>query len=113
MVVWARPQWLKRGSHLGWLVHAHLVKQAEPPPFRGERCCFLGICLACPTRLLNWAQVSKPYVDMTVKIMERFGVEVQQLNGLQHMRVREGGAKVWGLFVQGLVHVRDQALVHP
>jgi 5-enolpyruvylshikimate-3-phosphate synthase len=34
------------------------------------------------------AQVSQPYVDMTVKIMQRFGVEVQLLDGLQHIRVR-------------------------
>lgn len=31
--------------------------------------------------------VSQPYVDMTVKLMERFGVEVQQLDGLTHMRI--------------------------
>ena len=34
-------------------------------------------------------QVSQPYVDMTVKIMERFGVTVERLNGLQHMRVSD------------------------
>jgi 3-phosphoshikimate 1-carboxyvinyltransferase len=31
--------------------------------------------------------VSEPYVDMTVKLMERFGVKVERLNGLRHMRV--------------------------
>jgi 3-phosphoshikimate 1-carboxyvinyltransferase len=34
--------------------------------------------------------VSQPYVDMTVKLMARFGVEVEQLDGLQHMRVPPG-----------------------
>jgi 3-phosphoshikimate 1-carboxyvinyltransferase len=34
--------------------------------------------------------VSKPYVDMTVKLMERFGVVVEQLDGLQHMRIPSG-----------------------
>ena len=34
--------------------------------------------------------VSQPYVDMTVKLMERFGVEVQQLDGLTHMRIPPG-----------------------
>ena len=32
--------------------------------------------------------VSKPYVDMTIKLMARFGVVVNQINGLQHMKVR-------------------------
>ena len=32
--------------------------------------------------------VSQPYVDMTVKLMARFGVKVELLNGLQHMRAR-------------------------
>lgn len=31
--------------------------------------------------------VSEPYVDMTVKLMERFGVIVERLDGLSHMRV--------------------------
>ncbi|KAI8469338.1 MAG: 3-phosphoshikimate 1-carboxyvinyltransferase [Monoraphidium minutum] len=31
--------------------------------------------------------VSQPYVDMTVKLMRRFGVEVQLLDGLTHMRI--------------------------
>ncbi|KAJ9526190.1 hypothetical protein QJQ45_009654 [Haematococcus lacustris] len=31
--------------------------------------------------------VSQPYVDMTVKIMERFGVVVNKLDGLQHMHI--------------------------
>ncbi len=31
--------------------------------------------------------VSQPYVSMTVKLMERFGVKVQLLDGLQHIRV--------------------------
>ena len=31
--------------------------------------------------------VSQPYVDMTVKLMERFGVKVELLNGLNHIRV--------------------------
>lgn len=31
--------------------------------------------------------VSEPYVDMTVKLMERFGVKVEQVNGLRHMRI--------------------------
>ncbi len=43
-------------------------------------------CVACFGAL----QVSQPYVDMTVKIMERFGVTVERLNGLQHMRVGRG-----------------------
>lgn len=34
--------------------------------------------------------VSQPYVDMTVKLMARFGVEVQQLDGLRHMRIPPG-----------------------
>lgn len=32
--------------------------------------------------------VSQPYVAMTVALMRRFGAEVKQLDGLQHMRVR-------------------------
>ena len=31
--------------------------------------------------------VSQPYVDMTVKLMERFGVKVERVDGLQHLRV--------------------------
>ncbi|KIY93413.1 3-phosphoshikimate1-carboxyvinyltransferase [Monoraphidium neglectum] len=31
--------------------------------------------------------VSQPYVDMTVKLMQKFGVEVQLLDGLTHMRI--------------------------
>ncbi|CAG9466681.1 unnamed protein product [Pedinophyceae sp. YPF-701] len=31
--------------------------------------------------------VSQPYVDMTIKLMERFGVKVEQLDGLQHLRI--------------------------
>lgn len=31
--------------------------------------------------------VSEPYVDMTVKLMERFGVTVERLNGLSHMLI--------------------------
>lgn len=34
--------------------------------------------------------VSQPYVDMTVKLMERFGVVVQQLDGLTHMKIPPG-----------------------
>jgi 5-enolpyruvylshikimate-3-phosphate synthase len=34
--------------------------------------------------------VSQPYVDMTVKLMRRFGVEVQLLDGLTHMKIRGG-----------------------
>jgi len=34
--------------------------------------------------------VSQPYVDMTVKLMERFGVKVELVNGLQHMRIPSG-----------------------
>lgn len=34
--------------------------------------------------------VSQPYVDMTVKLMERFGVQVQQLDGLTHMKIPPG-----------------------
>jgi len=41
----------------------------------------LHVLLPSPT------QVSQPYVDMTVKLMENFGVTVEKLNGLQHMRV--------------------------
>lgn len=37
--------------------------------------------------------VSQPYVDMTVKLMERFGVVVERLNGLQHLRVGAGVAE--------------------
>lgn len=37
--------------------------------------------------------VSQPYVDMTVKLMERFGVKVERLDGLQHLRV--GGWRGW------------------
>eukprot|EP00775_Hariotina_reticulata_P005039 gene5039-5281_t len=34
--------------------------------------------------------VSQPYVDMTVKLMERFGVTVHQLDGLTHMKIPPG-----------------------
>lgn len=34
--------------------------------------------------------VSQPYVSMTVKLMQRFGVEVQLLDGLNHIRVPAG-----------------------
>ncbi|EFJ51939.1 hypothetical protein VOLCADRAFT_79287 [Volvox carteri f. nagariensis] len=34
--------------------------------------------------------VSQPYVDMTVKLMERFGVRVERLDGLQHLRIPAG-----------------------
>lgn len=34
--------------------------------------------------------VSQPYVDMTVRLMERFGVKVDRLDGLQHMRIPSG-----------------------
>lgn len=31
--------------------------------------------------------VSQPYVDMTVKLMERFGVIVERVDGLQHLKI--------------------------
>lgn len=31
--------------------------------------------------------VSQPYVDMTVKLMERFGVDVERVDGLQHLKI--------------------------
>jgi len=31
--------------------------------------------------------ISQPYVDMTIKLMERFGVRVEKLDGLQHLRI--------------------------
>jgi len=31
--------------------------------------------------------ISQPYVDMTIKLMERFGVKVEKLDGLQHLRI--------------------------
>ncbi|PRW44254.1 3-phosphoshikimate 1-carboxyvinyltransferase isoform A [Chlorella sorokiniana] len=34
--------------------------------------------------------ISQPYVDMTVKLMERFGVKVNKLDGLQHMHIPSG-----------------------
>ncbi|KAK9793758.1 hypothetical protein WJX73_004077 [Symbiochloris irregularis] len=34
--------------------------------------------------------VSQPYVSMTVGLMKQFGVEVEQLDGLQHMRIPAG-----------------------
>jgi len=34
--------------------------------------------------------ISKPYVDMTVRLMERFGVGVERVDGLQHLRVPAG-----------------------
>ena len=34
--------------------------------------------------------VSEPYVDMTVKLMERFGVQVEQIDGQQHMHIPAG-----------------------
>ncbi|EIE23113.1 3-phosphoshikimate 1-carboxyvinyltransferase [Coccomyxa subellipsoidea C-169] len=34
--------------------------------------------------------VSQPYVDMTVRLMERFGVKVERLDGLQHMHIPPG-----------------------
>ena len=39
--------------------------------------------------------VSQPYVDMTVKLMEKFGVKVERLDGLQHLKVlgRNGGGE--------------------
>jgi len=36
--------------------------------------------------------ISQPYVDMTVKLMERFGVKVERVNGLNHMKI-PGGQK--------------------
>lgn len=34
--------------------------------------------------------VSQPYVDMTVKLMERFGVVVNKIDGLKHMKIPPG-----------------------
>ncbi|KAK9851675.1 hypothetical protein WJX84_007909 [Apatococcus fuscideae] len=34
--------------------------------------------------------VSKPYVDMTIRLMERFGVQVERVDGLQHLRIPVG-----------------------
>ncbi|CAK0786651.1 hypothetical protein CVIRNUC_009865 [Coccomyxa viridis] len=34
--------------------------------------------------------VSQPYVDMTVRLMERFGVMVERVDGLQHMHIPAG-----------------------
>ncbi|KAK9908448.1 hypothetical protein WJX75_008076 [Coccomyxa subellipsoidea] len=34
--------------------------------------------------------VSQPYVDMTIRLMERFGVKVNRLDGLQHMHIPPG-----------------------
>lgn len=34
--------------------------------------------------------ISQPYVDMTVRLMERFGVEVNRLDGLQHLHIPAG-----------------------
>ncbi|EIE21051.1 3-phosphoshikimate 1-carboxyvinyltransferase [Coccomyxa subellipsoidea C-169] len=34
--------------------------------------------------------VSQPYVDMTIRLMERFGVKVDRLDGLQHMHIPPG-----------------------
>ncbi|BDA45168.1 3-phosphoshikimate 1-carboxyvinyltransferase, chloroplastic [Coccomyxa sp. Obi] len=34
--------------------------------------------------------VSQPYVDMTIRMMERFGVKVERLDGLQHMHIPSG-----------------------
>ena len=34
--------------------------------------------------------ISKPYVDMTARLMERFGVAVERVDGLQHLRVPSG-----------------------
>jgi 3-phosphoshikimate 1-carboxyvinyltransferase len=31
--------------------------------------------------------VSKPYVDMTIKLMEKFGVTVERLDGLQKLHI--------------------------
>lgn len=31
--------------------------------------------------------MSKPYVDMTIKLMEKFGVTVERLDGLQKLRI--------------------------
>jgi len=36
--------------------------------------------------------ISKPYVDMTVRLMERFGAAVERVDGLQHLRVPGGQA---------------------
>lgn len=38
--------------------------------------------------------VSQPYVDMTVKLMEKFGVKVDRLDGLQHLKVSIGETRV-------------------
>jgi 3-phosphoshikimate 1-carboxyvinyltransferase len=36
--------------------------------------------------------ISQPYVDMTLRLMERFGVKVERLDGLQRLRVPAGQA---------------------
>lgn len=41
-----------------------------------------------PQIIIKDELVSQPYVDMTVKLMQRFGVKVELVNGLQHMKVR-------------------------
>ena len=46
--------------------------------------CHVQHCIDVP---LQDELVSQPYVDMTVKLMERFGVKVELLNGLNHIRV--------------------------
>ena len=44
-------------------------------------------CLQGVTITIKDELVSKPYVDMTIKLMQKFGVTVEQLDGLQKLRI--------------------------
>ncbi len=78
----------KEGIEIIIKVREHLSLYLETPlgilhPGIGER---IGICCL----LAKDELVSQPYVDMTVKLMLRFGVKVELLNGLNHIRVPSG-----------------------
>lgn len=47
--------------------------------------------------------ISQPYVDMTLRLMERFGVTVHRLEGLQHLHIPAGQryASPGTVFVEG------------
>eukprot|EP00983_Pelagomonas_calceolata_P057095 1144916-Pelagomonas_calceolata.AAC.11 len=73
-----------------WLSVSFAIWQSTSFPMN-----LLRVMMGQPTQCVHdyekheacWRGVSQPYVDMTVQIMERFGVTVERLNGLQHMRI--------------------------
>ena len=77
-------------------VHANVVTYTENRSFEVQ----WGVSVAVSASVLpalqesiveppGWQDelVSQPYVDMTVKLMARYGVVVERLNGLNHMKV--------------------------